>query len=88
MVPSGPLSDATIEEGSMSSTQPASDPRQQVAQLRDMLTETARHARDDVGKLGEPRAQALFETTAEALEGLAKACRDYDAGKEPAWQRH
>ncbi|HEY3935206.1 MAG TPA: hypothetical protein VGL65_11395 [Gemmatimonadales bacterium] len=71
----------------MSSVQPGSDSRQQVAKLRDKLTETARHARDDVQRLQEPRAQALFETAAETLEGLAKACRDYDAGNEPAWRR-
>jgi hypothetical protein len=34
----------------------------------------------------EPKAQALFETTAEVLIGLKKAYDDYVTGKEEAWQ--
>jgi hypothetical protein len=34
----------------------------------------------------EPKAQALFETTAEVLIGLKKAYQDYGGGKEQAWQ--
>jgi hypothetical protein len=52
-----------------------------------MLIELAQHARDDVGQIDEPRAQALFETTAEVLQGLARAYEHYDAGSEPAWRR-
>jgi hypothetical protein len=30
-----------------------------------MLRDVAAHAREDVGKVSDPKAQALFETTAE-----------------------
>lgn len=42
--------------------------------------------RDDIGKINEPKAQALFETTAEVCSGLATAYQHYEQ-KEPAWQR-
>jgi hypothetical protein len=51
------------------------------------LRETAEHLREDVSKVQDPRAQALFETAAEVLGGLEKAFRDYDAGTERAWKR-
>jgi hypothetical protein len=35
-----------------------------------MLEEAREHAREDVGKIKDPKGQALFETTAEVLEGL------------------
>lgn len=38
-----------------------------------MLDDTRRHAREDVGKIEDPKAQALFETTAEVLTGLITA---------------
>jgi len=31
------------------------------------------HAREDIGKIREPKAEALFETTAEVCTGLIKA---------------
>lgn len=33
------------------------------------------------------KAKALFETTAEVLIGLKKACEDYGQGSETAWQK-
>jgi hypothetical protein len=57
---------------------PESDPRHHTAKIKRMLT--------DVGKITEPKAQALFETTAEVLQGLAKAFEHYDTGAEPAMQ--
>ncbi len=41
--------------------------------------------RQDIGKVEEPKAQALFETTAEVLLGLKKAYKDYSDGNEEAW---
>jgi hypothetical protein len=68
-------------------SEPVADPRYHTARIRQMLIELAQHARDDVGQIDEPRAQALFETTAEVLQGLARAYEHYDAGSEPAWRR-
>jgi len=39
-----------------------------------------------VAKVSEPKAQALFETTAEVLRGLATAYDHYEAKAEPAWR--
>ena len=45
------------------------------------------HLREDIGKVDEPRMQAMFETAAEVLGGLAKAFRDYQEGQEQAFRR-
>jgi hypothetical protein len=65
---------------------PESDPRHHTARLRDMLTGVIDHAREDVGKVDEPKAQALFETTAEVCRGLVTAMEHYEAKQEPAWR--
>ena len=52
------------------------------AQLRQLIE----HLREDVGKVTEAKAQALFETSAEVLTGLAKAFDDYEQKGEEAWR--
>jgi hypothetical protein len=64
---------------------PEDDPRHHTAHLRTLLQGVVSHAREDIGKIGEPKAQALFETTAEVCTGLIKAFDDYDK-KAPAWR--
>jgi len=66
---------------------PESDPRHHTANIKQMLNEAANHCREDVGKITEPKAQALFETTAEVLKGLVTAYDHYEAGSEKA-MRH
>ena len=44
------------------------------------------HLREDVGKVTEPKVQALFETSAEVLTGLVKALDDYEKKSEAAWR--
>jgi hypothetical protein len=44
------------------------------------------HLRDDVRKIDEPQAKALFGVAAEVVEGLKKAVEDYEKKNEPAWQ--
>jgi hypothetical protein len=63
------------------------DPRHHTAKLKGMLTQAVNHAREDVGKVTDPKAQALFETTAEVLLGLRKAYEDFEQGNEPAWRK-
>jgi hypothetical protein len=62
------------------------DPRRHTSQIRARLSELITHLRQDVGKVGDPRAEALFETTAEVLAGLEKAYADFEARDEPAWR--
>ena len=44
------------------------------------------HLREDVGKVAEPKAQALFETSAKVITGLVKAFDDYEKKSEAAWR--
>jgi hypothetical protein len=62
------------------------DPRHHTAKLKAMLNDTARHAREDIDKIDDPKAQALFETTAEVLIGLMTAYDHYEHKAEPAWR--
>ena len=62
------------------------DPRHHTANLKQMLRDVAAHAREDVGKVSDARAQALFETTAEVLLGLEKAYQDFEDRSERAWK--
>jgi hypothetical protein len=63
-----------------------SDPRHHTIKIREMLNDVARHAREDVGKVNDPKAQALFETTAEVIEGLTRAYDHLEQKSEPAWR--
>ena len=65
---------------------PEDDPRHHTSKLHSMLSDVVQHAREDSDKINEPKAQALFETTAEVCTGLATAYEHYER-QEPAWQR-
>jgi len=62
------------------------DPLHHTRQMQQRLREMADHLRRDVELVDEPRMQAMFETSAEVLEGLIKAFRDYEQKQEPAWR--
>jgi hypothetical protein len=64
-----------------------SDPRHHTAKLKDMLTNAIDHAREDVTKVKDLKAQAMFETTAEVLIGLRKAYEDFEQKNEAAWSK-
>jgi hypothetical protein len=51
-----------------------------------MLSEVPDHLREDIAKINECSAEALFETTAETLDGLITAFEDYERGQEEAWR--
>lgn len=59
------------------------DPRHHPIKIRGMLADVRDHLREDVSKVEDPRAEALFETTAEVLGGLITA---YERGAEEAWR--
>jgi len=63
-----------------------SDPRYHTENIKRMLDDVSQHARDDVKKVQDARAKALFETTAEVLNGLRTAYDHYEQGTEPAWR--
>jgi hypothetical protein len=64
-----------------------SDPRHHTAKVKEMLAGVAEYARGDAAKVNDPRAQALFETTAEVLLGLKTAYEHYEQGTEAAWKK-
>ena len=63
------------------------DPRHHTTKVNAKLGELVQHLRGDVSKVGDPKAQALFETTAEVLIGLQTAYSHYEKGTETAWKR-
>jgi protease I len=74
------------QKSAAGSSSPTEDPQHHVRNLKNMLNEVAAHAREDVAKVSDPKARALFETTAEGLLGLAKAFSDFEQKTEPAWK--
>jgi hypothetical protein len=62
------------------------DPRHHTHQVRQRLQDMTQHLREDVAKVNDPRARALFETTAEVLEGLDRAYEHYERQSEEAWR--
>ena len=66
---------------------PESDPRHHTAKIKDMLTDVVDHVRSDIGKVTDPKARALFETTAEVLVGLCTAYEHFEQGFDDAWRK-
>lgn len=62
------------------------DPRHHTGKIKGMLSDVITHLREDIGKVNEPKAQALFETTAEVLNGLVTAYTHYEQHSEQAWK--
>lgn len=53
---------------------------------RQRLLDLQSALRDDLDQSGDDQLKALFETTAEALGGLANAFGDYAEADEDAWE--
>ncbi len=62
------------------------DPRHHTRKMQQRLEQTIDHLREDVTKIDEPQAKAMFETSAEVLTGLVKAFHDYEQKNEAAWR--
>jgi hypothetical protein len=69
----------------MSSTS-QNTPFHHTQKLKVQMRELIAHLRDDVGKVTEAKAQAMFETSAEVITGLVKAFDDYEKKNEEAWK--
>jgi hypothetical protein len=63
---------------------PENDPRHHTSNIKDMLEELIDHLREDTAKFDEPKAQAMFETSAEVLSGIRTAFEHYETGAERA----
>ena len=63
-----------------------SDPKAHSGNLRSKLLEIVEHWPGDKVKVKDPRAKALFETSAEVVNSLIVAFRHFEEGKEEAWK--
>jgi hypothetical protein len=54
--------------------------------MRQSLKDIADHLREDIGKFDEPQAKAMFETSAEVLDGLVAAFSRYEEKSKKGWQ--
>ena len=64
----------------------SNDPRAHTANVRKEFRQLIDHLRSDIDKISEPKAQALFETTAEVISGLDTAFKHYEEKSENAWK--
>jgi hypothetical protein len=62
------------------------EPRAHTANIRGEFRELIQHLRDDVKRVEEPKARALFETAAEVITGLDTAFQHYEEKREAAWK--
>jgi hypothetical protein len=63
------------------------DPKHHAQKMKKRLRETVTHLRQDIDKVDEPQLAAMFETSAEVLNGLIKAFEDYEQKNEAAWRK-
>lgn len=61
------------------------NPRYHTQHMQKRLQEDVDRLRTDIEKVDEPQLKAMFETSAEVLNGLIKAFRDYERKNEDAW---
>lgn len=64
----------------------SADPKVHFEHVRTMLSEVERLARAEVLRVEDPKAQALFETTAEVVCGLITAYKHAESKSENAWR--
>jgi hypothetical protein len=68
-------------------TSTSSNPQAHVANIKEEFQKLIDHLREDVEKVDDPHAKALFETSAEVISGLQKAFKDYEEKTEEAWKK-
>lgn len=61
-------------------------PSAHTANVRKQFRDLIDHLRGDIDKMTEPKAQALFETTAEVISGFDTAFKHYEEKSENAWK--
>jgi hypothetical protein len=64
----------------------SSNPLEHTAKVKTDLSNLTSHLREDIDKMDDPSAKALFEVSAEVLIGLQKAFTDFEQKNEKAWQ--
>ena len=62
------------------------DPRYHTQNVSRMMEDLINHLREDVQKVDDPQAKALFEVSAEVLDGLQRTFEHSDTKSEKAWR--
>ncbi|MGE5251569.1 MAG: hypothetical protein ACM3QS_15310 [Bacteroidota bacterium] len=62
------------------------DPHYHTQNVGRMIDDLITHLRNDVEKVDDPQARALFEVSAEVLGGLQKAYQHFEDRSEKAWK--
>jgi len=62
------------------------DPLEHTANIKEEFVKLSEHLREDVDKVDDPKAKALFEVSAEVIDGLQKAFNDFEKKNESAWK--
>ena len=62
------------------------DPRYHTQNVGRMLEDLIGHLREDVEKVDDLHAKALFEVSAEVLQGLQRAFEHFETKSEEAWR--
>jgi len=63
----------------------SSNPLEHTINIKEEFKKLSEHLREDVDKVDDPKAKALFEVSAEVIDGLEKAFIDYERKNESAW---
>lgn len=63
------------------------NPKEHTARIKEQFSDLIDHLREDVSKVKDPQAKALFEVSAEVIHGLKKAFTDYEEKTEAAWTK-
>ena len=63
----------------------SSNPLEHTANIKEEFRKLSDHLREDVEKVDDPQAKALFEVSAEVIDSLEKAFADYEQRNETAW---
>jgi hypothetical protein len=61
-----------------------SDPRYHTQKVGRMMEDLVDDLREDISKVDDPRAKALFEVSAEVLQGLQRAFEHFETKSEEA----
>ena len=62
------------------------NPRHHTQKVIGMYDDLMQHLKEDIHKVDDPQAKALFETAREVIGGLKTAFEHYQAESEQAWR--
>ena len=63
----------------------SNNPFDHTSNIKKEFQKLSAHLREDVEKVSDPEAKALFEVSADVIDGLEKAFIDYERKNETAW---